>query len=59
MKRSTKIAMVAPHQIDTVPIEVIALLHDSTTQPSAPFFGPSQKNEVGRPWISHDHGLVW
>ena len=41
MKSRTKIARVAPHQIDTVPIEVIALLHWSTRQPSAPFFGPS------------------
>ena len=41
MKSSTSRASVAPHQIDGVPSEVMALEHCATWQPSVPFFGPS------------------
>jgi hypothetical protein len=41
MNSRTKIAIVAPHHSVGVPIEVIALAHWATRQPSWPFFGPS------------------
>src|SRR5665647_1807907 len=58
MNSRTKVAIAAPHHSVGVPIEVIALLHRSTMQPSWPFLGLWEKEEVGLPWISHDQGLV-
>ena len=41
MNSRTNTAIVPPHHTVGVPIEVIALEHSSTVQPSCPRFGPS------------------